>query len=232
MARNQNGGFNKFLNFIGLVDDTRQSSDAYDDYNAGGYGRPSTYVPPRQRTGDRNSDRTAQRRSIPAQGSRSTTYGGRTYGGEEEYRSNRRSNSYSDSYGSEYSSTSTARSSTASSRPRSRFEEPEEQPAARPSVADDQALRPNRGGNGQKMAMISLSNLRDANKVITALVKGYTVVMTLETDDEHLKLRIVDTLSGAVFALKADIKKATDQTYVLAPKTASVKSAFEMEDRF
>ena len=80
--------------------------------------------------------------------------------------------------------------------------------------------------------MFSLSNLRDANRVITALVKGNTIVMTIDTDDDHLRERIVDTLSGAVFALNADIRKATDQTYVLAPKTASVRTAYEVDDRF
>ena len=46
MARKQ-GGVNKFLNFIGLVDDEPQR--AADDY-ADNYGRPSTYVPKQQRS--------------------------------------------------------------------------------------------------------------------------------------------------------------------------------------
>ena len=46
MARKQ-GGVNKFLNFIGLVDAEPQT--AVDDY-ADNYGRPSTYVPKQQRS--------------------------------------------------------------------------------------------------------------------------------------------------------------------------------------
>ena len=47
MARKQ-GGVNKFLNFIGLVDDEPQR--AADDGYADNYGRPSTYVPRQQRS--------------------------------------------------------------------------------------------------------------------------------------------------------------------------------------
>ena len=80
--------------------------------------------------------------------------------------------------------------------------------------------------------MFSLENLKDANMVITALVKGNTIVMTLNTDDEHLKERIVDTLSGAVFALDATIRKASYQSYLLAPKSVNVKAAYEVDDQF
>ena len=53
MARNQSGGgFSKFLNFIGLVDDQQPNDNYGSEYSSGNYGRPNTYVPPRQRTGD------------------------------------------------------------------------------------------------------------------------------------------------------------------------------------
>ena len=46
MARKQ-GGVNKFLNFIGLVDaEPQRAADDYGD----NYGRPSTYVPKQQRS--------------------------------------------------------------------------------------------------------------------------------------------------------------------------------------
>lgn len=225
MARKQNGGFNKFLNIIGLVDAPQR--ETYDDYSSDNYGRPSTYIPSRQRsTGDQNSS--SQRRSLPAQGSRSSS-AQRTYGGYEDDRAStrRRTSSYDDDYSTEYTAPAAPRSA---SRPRSRFEEPEE--PVRESAPEQLPARSTRSSGTQRTVMFSLSNLRDANRVITALVKGNTIVMTIDTDDDHLRERIVDTLSGAVFALNADIRKATDQTYVLAPKTASVRSAYEVDDRF
>ena len=113
--------------------------------------------------------------------------------------------------------------------PRSRFEEPDEpEETFRAPVP---AQRPAQRATGRTV-MFSLENLKDANMVITALVKGNTIVMTLNTDDEHLKERIVDTLSGAVFALDATIRKASYQTYLLAPKSVNVKAAYEVDDQF
>ena len=224
MARNQNGVFNKVLNFIGLVDAPKP--EAYDDYSSDNYGRPSTYIPPRQRSAaDQNAS--AQRRSLPAQGSRSTS-GQRTYDGYDDRASTRRRTSSYDDYGSEYTTPAVPRTS---SRPRSRFEEPEE-PVREADAGQQLPARPARSTGSQRTVMFSLGNLRDANRVITALVKGNTIVMTIDTDDDHLRERIVDTLSGAVFALNAEIRKATDRTYVLAPKTASVSTAYEVDDRF
>ena len=48
MARKQ-GGVNKFLNFIGLVDEEEPRRGAQLDYEDS-YGRPSTYVPQQQRS--------------------------------------------------------------------------------------------------------------------------------------------------------------------------------------
>ena len=224
MARKQNGHFNKFLNLIGLVDDAPQR-EAYDDYNSENYGRPSTYMPSRQRAGDRNAS--SQQRSLPSTGSRNSS-GQRAYGSYDDDRpsARRTTGSYENDFGAEYTSPSAPRAST---RPRSRFEEPEEPVRENPSA--QLPVRTARGTDAQRTVMFSLSNLRDANRVITALVKGNTIVMTIDTDDDLLRQRIVDTLAGAVFALKADIRKATDQTYVLAPRTASVRSSYEVDDR-
>lgn len=217
MSRNQSGGFNKFLNFIGLVDDDRPQDSRVDEYGSGSYGRPATYVPARQRSDSRAASNT--RRSIPAQAGRSNYGSARRYDEDESrYSSTRRSARFEDD----------KPEAPRAPRMRSRFEEsdePEEFTAPAPRPARPSA------GNGRTV-MISLENLKDANMVITALVKGNTIVMTLNTEDEHLKERIIDTLSGAVFALDATIRKASFQTYLLAPKSVNVKAAYEVDDQF
>ncbi len=68
MARKQSGGFNKLLNFIGLVDDDPR--DTYgEEYQSDNYGRQAAYTPVRSsRNGRAASGRNAQpaRRSLPA----------------------------------------------------------------------------------------------------------------------------------------------------------------------
>lgn len=221
MARNQSGGFNKFLNFIGLVDDDRPEN-RIDDYGTGSYGRQDAYVPSRQRGDSRSA--APSRRSIPAQGGRSN-YGSaprRGYGEDESrYSSSRRSARFEDDNQDFAPQQRPARS-------RSRFEENDDPIESAPAPAP--AQRPSR--NTGRTVMFSLANLKDANMVITSLVKGNTIVMTLDTEDEHLKERIIDTLSGAVFALDATIRKASYQTYLLAPKSVNVRAAYEVDDQF
>lgn len=217
MSRNQSGGFNKFLNFIGLVDDDQPQDNRMDDYGSGSYGRPGAYVPNRQRGDSRSA---GNRRSIPAQGGRSNFGPTRRFDDDDSrYGAARRSARFEDS---------NQEPAPRAPRMRSRFEENDE-----PEEFTAPVQRPPRGSasNGRTV-MISLENLKDANMVITALVKGNTIVMTLNTNDEHLKERIIDTLSGAVFALDATIRKASYQTYLLAPKSVNVKAAYEVDDQF
>jgi len=225
MARKQNGGgFNKFLNLIGLVDDQPQRDSYQDDYSSESYGRPATYVPSRQRA-ERNDTRrpAARTRAIPAQAGRSNYGSQRAYGSNEP---RQRRASFENDYNSEFTNPTAPRMAA---RSRSRFEEEDE--SARSELPVPVNRQPAHGA-AQRTVMFSLANLRDANKVITALVKGNTIVMTIETDDPRLRERIVDTLSGAVFALDASIRKATEQTYLLAPKSVNVHSAYEVDDRF
>ena len=56
--------------------------------------------------------------------------------------------------------------------------------------------------------------------------------MTLDEIDPKLTQRAIDTLSGAVFALSATIRKASDRTYVLAPNTVEVNETYDVERRF
>ncbi len=224
MARKQSGGLNRFLNFIGLVDDAAPREAYSEEYDSSSYGRPSTYVPPRQRTSASGRRDTAARKSLPAQGGRSN-YTSRTYGADDEPRASRRSARSSD-YSYEYSS-------RAASRPRSRFEEDDAPRIERPEPvnAPEPVARPMRGVS-QRTMMFSLKSLRDANPVITSLVKGNTIVMTIETNDPDLRQRIIDTLSGAVFALSATIYQASDRTYLLAPRNVDVSLAYDVDNEF
>ena len=44
--------------------------------------------------------------------------------------------------------------------------------------------------------------------------------------------RAVDTLSGAVFALHATIRKASDRTYLIAPNGVEVNETYDTDRRF
>ena len=98
MARTKSGGFNKFLNFIGLVDDAEPSYE--NEYASENYGRASTYVPQRQRANARptQSAPAPRRSSAPSRSAR-------TYGDDRGY--SERSYSASSRYSGRYDDRST-----------------------------------------------------------------------------------------------------------------------------
>ena len=195
MARKQ-GGVNKFLNFIGLVDDEPQR--AADDGYADSYGRPSTYVPRQQRS--RTED--TRRRTIVK---------------------DERGRSSADRYA------STRVTPPASRRPSSGYDYT---PRETRSSYEPSSTRTHTRAQRQRTMMCSLNTLEDCCDVIDSLIAGNVVVLTLDEIDPKLTQRAIDTLSGAVFALNATIRKASDRTYVLAPSTVEVNETYDVERRF
>ena len=80
--------------------------------------------------------------------------------------------------------------------------------------------------------MFALHNLEDCCDVIDNLIMNNTVVLTMDNLDDRLMQRAVDTLSGAVFALHATIRKASERTYLIAPMTVEVNETYDTDDRF
>ena len=234
MARNKSGAFNRLLNFIGLVDDG-DSRDTYgEEYQNGNYGRQAAYTPARPaRSGNARSASSArqpQRRSLPEprqsryddrSGSRSG-YSDRTQAGYDDYAdANRRTASrFDDGDYEDYGS-----------RTSSRFaQQPERRPVANPPQTRPQNRM--RVSSRSRTVMYSLHSLEDCCEVIDQLIANNTVVLTMDELDGRLMQRAVDTLSGAVFALHASIRKASDRTYLVAPMSVEVNDAYDVERGF
>ena len=83
-----------------------------------------------------------------------------------------------------------------------------------------------------KTVMYSLHSLEDCCEVIDQLIANNTVVLTMDELDGSLLQRAVDTLSGAVFALHASIRKASDRTYLIAPNSVVVDEAYDLDRRY
>ena len=236
MARNKSGGFNKLLNFIGLVDD-EDTQDTYgEEYSSDNYGRRASYTPsrPQRPSSSRQSaPRPSAQRRLPESSARSSRYEDR-YGsrfddsrgqrGYDDYRSTeRRSESRFDDSG--YSARPSARSS-------SRYSQ---QPDPRYSSNVPQRVAPQRSmrvSQRSRTVMYSLHSLEDCCEVIDQLIANNTVVLTMDELDGHLLQRAVDTLSGAVFALHASIRKASDKTYLVAPMSVEVNDTYDLDRRF
>jgi len=234
MARNKSGAFNRLLNFIGLVDD-EDSRDTYgEEYQNGNYGRQQTYTPQRN-----------QRPQAPRARQELTTRRSASYEPTRAPRMNRSSGASGSRFDQPSRSAQSAprRSNAYMERmddrqsqsrydytPRaSRFGSLEEET---PRFEEQSLQRPTRGGNvRQRTVMFSLHSLEDCCDVIDNLIINNTVVLTMDDLDPKLMQRAVDTLSGAVFALHATIRKASDRTYLIAPNSVEVNEN-DADDRF
>ncbi len=229
MARKKSDGFGKkVLEFIGLVDD-EDPRDTYDDeYESGDYGRPQTYAPQRQqRTQEQPRQEVSRRYSSSYEPTRTPRMSRNTSSASSRFDSrgaSQRRSSYSDrgaqSSGSRYDYT--PRAASRFDEAAQGYDEPApQQRSARPS-----------GATRQKTVMFSLHNLEDCCDVIDNLILNNTVVLTMDDLDAKLMQRAVDTLSGAVFALHATIRKASERTYLIAPMTVEVNETYDTDDRF
>jgi len=232
MARNKSGGFNKLLNFIGLVDD-EDTQDTYgEEYSSDNYGRRAAYTPARQqRASASGNSRTAQSRTnnqrrLPESTGRSSRYDSRAPRGYDDYRTGeRRTASRFDDSGYSAAPRAPRQSSRYSQQPDPRYNDRNLPQRVSPQ-------RSMRVSQRSRTVMYSLHSLEDCCEVIDQLIANNTVVLTMDELDGHLLQRAVDTLSGAVFALHASIRKASDRTYLVAPMSVEVNDTFDMDRRF
>lgn len=222
--------FNKVLNFLGLEEEkqAQQTGTANDYASSGSYGGGSTYIPESRRAESRPRQTP---RSIPAQGGRSNTGARRSYG-ESEY-ADRAANTRRSDFESDYSSESRRsaydweepRRTASAPRPRSRFEE-------EPVRTTVSAPKPRPIVRQSRTVMRTLTTLEDCCDIIDELINNTTIVLTMGTEDDHTLQRAVDTLSGAVFALHATIRKASETTYLLAPEGVEVNASYMGRERY
>jgi len=218
MARNQGGSrFSKVLEFIGLVDEDdrgRRAPRDDRDFDRQGYGRGTTYDPrasrnsePRRNTRAQSDDR--------AYGNNRRRSGSAAYEDDElDMRGGRRSRERDD-YGARPNPAMNRSSGAGNYGRAARFTE-EGDREARERAANMPARR-EQAPAPARMVMLSLQRLEDCCDVIDSLIAGNMVLMTLDDLDVKLYQRVVDTLSGSVYALKAKIRRASDKTYLVAP---------------
>ena len=215
------GGFGRVLEFIGLVDD-EDSQDIYEDeYQSDNYGLQQAYAPqPRQpRQPQRQTAMTTRRPAsnyAPTRAPRMNRNGS----------GSRFDQPQRSAPAPRRASAQPARSLRYDYTPRSsRFGSLDESPA------DSQRGVPS-GSSRQRTVMFSLHSLEDCCDVIDNLILSNTVVLTMDELDARLMQRAVDTLSGAVFALHATIRKASDRTYLIAPANVEVNETYDFGDRY
>ena len=106
-----------------------------------------------------------------------------------------------------------------------------ETPATAPAAAPAAAPAPSTGFSGQVVNMSSgkqevvlfhAKTFDDAARAADELRKRKAIILNMENVDKSLTRRVVDFLSGAVYALDGSVKKVAQSTYLFCPHNMDV----------
>lgn len=86
-------------------------------------------------------------------------------------------------------------------------------------------------GNSLELKIFRPKTMAQLLPVVDHLRAGKTALLNLEGVESELYRRMIDFISGAAYSLRVAIKKATDNSYCIAPNDVDVSGeAFENTD--
>ena len=114
--------------------------------------------------------------------------------------------------------------------PFSKIGESEPAPAAAPAAPSNsgfsgQVLNMNSGK--QEVVLFHAKTFDDAAKAADELRRKKAVILNMENVDKALTRRVVDFLSGSVYALDSSVKKIAQSTYLFCPHNMDVVGDLE-----
>lgn len=87
------------------------------------------------------------------------------------------------------------------------------------------------GGSNIELKVIRPSSFEQLLKAVDHLAGGKTILLNLEGTDPSLVRRMIDFISGAAYALHANIKQATKDSYFIAPGDVDVSGEIFKKSR-
>lgn len=98
---------------------------------------------------------------------------------------------------------------------------PQQKPAFSGQVLNTSA------GNKQEVVLFHAKTFEDAAKATLELRKRRAIILNMENVDKALTRRVVDFLSGSVYALDGNVKKVAQSTYLFCPHNMDVLGDLE-----
>ena len=105
-------------------------------------------------------------------------------------------------------------------------QEAEPAPAAAPSTGFNGHVM-NISSGKQEVVLFHAKTFDDAAKAADELRKRRAVILNMENVDKSLTRRVVDFLSGSVYALDGRVKKVAQSTYLFCPHNMDVVGDLE-----
>ena len=83
------------------------------------------------------------------------------------------------------------------------------------------------GAGKQEVVLFHAKTFDDAAKAADELCKRKAVILNMENVDKALTRRVVDFLSGSVYALDGQVKKIAQSTYLFCPHSMDILGDLE-----
>ena len=100
-------------------------------------------------------------------------------------------------------------------------------PAAAPAPAFSGRVVNMTTGAKQEVVLVRPANFGETTKAADALRSNKAVVLNLENVDKAMSRRVVDFLSGCVYALSGSVKKIAQSAYLFCPHNMDVVGDLE-----
>lgn len=75
----------------------------------------------------------------------------------------------------------------------------------------------NISGSAIELKVVKPESYKNASQIADHLLSSRTVVLNLESTNKETARRLIDFLTGAAYAIGGDIKKVSNNTYVITP---------------
>ena len=85
----------------------------------------------------------------------------------------------------------------------------------------------NMGGNKQEVVLFHAKSFDDAAKATSELRNRRAIILNMENVDKALTRRVVDFLSGSIYALDGKVKKIAQSTYLFCPYSMDIVGDLE-----
>ena len=82
-------------------------------------------------------------------------------------------------------------------------------------------------GNKQEVVLFRPGNFNDTSKAVDDLRNRKAVIVNMENVDKAMARRVVDFLSGCVYALEGDVKKIAKSAYLFCPHNMNIVGDLE-----
>ena len=99
--------------------------------------------------------------------------------------------------------------------------------SSQPSNFNGQVL--NMSSGKQEVVLFHAKTFDDAAKAADELRKKKAVILNMENVDKSLTRRVVDFLSGSIYALDGSVKKIAQSTYLFCPHNMDIVGDFEAQ---